>query len=778
MLAGIAAFTVGIASTLWLPELPSLAWAGLLLILLPVTVFHPWLRLPVLVACGFFWAVLRADLVLQQGVSAAYEGEDVIATGVVVDIPERRDDGIKFLFDIRELRFAGQAVDSPGRAALKWYAQKTFPELHPGEHWQLRLRLKRPNGSQNPGGFDYERWLFQQGIRAVGYVRETKGEAGVNQRLDAMPPEGWIDRLRERIKERIAARLDGSAFTGIITALTIGQGDMSQEQWDVLNKTGTNHLMSISGLHIGLIAGLVFLAMSLAWRRSARLCLWLPARQAAALAAVLAAVFYSALAGFSIPTQRSLIMIVAAMLALLLRRKISGATLLGIAWLAVLLADPFALMSVGFWLSFGAVAIIFYTMGARTATRGIWWRFGRLHWLISLGMIPPLILFFQQAPLHSFVANLIAVPVIGSLLVPAILLTVLVELSGIIDTHAAFALIDQAFRWVWPVLEWLAGLDIALWQQPPAPTWALVCALLGVALFLAPAGLPGRWVGVVWMLPMLLARPPAPGAGEVWLTLLDVGQGLAVVVRTEGHALVYDTGAKASESFDMASAVVIPYLRHAGVRSVDRVILSHDDIDHIGAAGELLAGYPQATVFTPAIERFRSAGAEDCLAGTRWEWDGVKFAFIHPDDPGDWPEDNNRSCVLRVEAPGGSVLITGDIERKVEARLLRQQRLAPADIVVVPHHGSGSSSSQGFIEAVAAKYVLISSGYRNRFHHPKAEIVKNYRDAGAEILETSREGAVEFVIRAKQGILLPRKYRQEHPRFWHRGQEPVSPGPK
>lgn len=778
MLAGIAAFTVGIVASLWLAELPALAWSSLLLILLPAAVFLPWLRLPALLACGFFWAVLRADLVLQHEVSPAYEGEDVIATGVVVDIPERRDDGIKFLFDIRELRFQGQPVASPGRAVLKWYAQKTLPELHPGEHWQLRLRLKQPNGSQNPGGFDYERWLFQERIRAVGYVRETKGEAGVNQRLDAMPPEGWIDRLRERIKERIAARLGGSEFTGIITALTIGQGEMTQDQWDVLNKTGTNHLMSISGLHIGLVAGLVFLAMSFVWRRSARLCLWLPARQGAAVAALLAAVFYSALAGFSIPTQRSLIMIAVAMLALLLRRRVRGGTILGIAWLAVLLVDPFALLSVGFWLSFAAVAIIFYTLGSRTQTRGIWWRFGRLHWLISIGMIPPLILFFQQAPLHSFAANLIAVPVIGSLMVPAILLTVLLELSGVVDTHALFALIDQVFQWIWPVLEWLAGLDLALWQQPPAAVWALVCALIGVTVCLAPAGLPGRWVGIVWMLPMLLARPPAPGAGDVWLSMLDVGQGLAVVVRTERHTLVYDTGAKAGESFDMANAVVIPYLQDAGVRQVDRVILSHDDIDHIGAADELLAGYPQSVVFTPAIERFRTAGAQDCRAGTRWEWDGVRFAFIHPEDPGDWPEDNNRSCVLRIEAPGGSVLITGDIERKVEARLLRQQQWLPTDILVAPHHGSGSSSSQGFIAAVRAEYVLISSGYRNRFHHPKAEIVKYYRESGAEILETSRAGAVEFVIHGKQGILPPRKYRQVRPRFWHRGQEPVSPGPK
>ncbi|MEW5757141.1 MAG: DNA internalization-related competence protein ComEC/Rec2 [Pseudomonadota bacterium] len=769
MLAGIVAFTAGIASTLWLPELPAPAGAGLLLLLVPLALIFPWLRLPVLAGCGFFWAVFRADLVLQHGVSPAYEGEDVIATGVVVDIPERRDFGIKFLFDIRELRFQGQLVDSPGRASLKWYAQEVLPELHPGEHWQLRLRLKRPNGSLNPGGFDYERWLFQQGIRAVGYVREAKGEAGVNRALRDIPPEGWIDRLRERIKERIAARLGDSEFAGIITALTIGRGEISQEQWDVLNKTGTNHLMSISGLHIGLVAGLVFLLTSFAWRRSARLCLWLPARQAAALAAVMAALFYSALAGFSIPTQRSLIMITVAMLALLLRRGMRGGAILGIAWLAVLIADPFALMSAGFWLSFAAVAIIFYTMGARTQTRGIWWRFGRLHWLIAIGMIPPLILFFQQAPLHSFAANLIAVPVIGSVMVPAILLAVLLELSGIIDTHALFALIDQVFRWTWPVLERLAGLDFALWVQPPPAAWALVCALVGVTLCLAPAGWPGRWVGIVWMLPMLMTRPPAPGAGDVWLSMLDVGQGLAVVVRTERHTLVYDTGAKASENFDMASAVVIPYLQNAGIRRVDRVILSHDDIDHIGAADELLARFPEAAVFTPAIARYQAAGAADCRAGMRWEWDGVGFEFIHPDDPREWREDNNRSCVLRIEASGGSVLITGDIERKVEARLLQQGRLASADILFAPHHGSGSSSSNGFIEAVAAKYVLFSSGYRNRFHHPKTEIVNNYRETGAEILDTAREGAVEFVIDAKQGILPPRQYRRDHVRFWRRG---------
>lgn len=759
---GVTAFLAGVLVFQHMPDLPS-AWWGMLLPLLPVLGGrYPAARIAAWCAGGFLWALIHANHVLSTALPADLEGRDLWVEGTVATVPEHRARAVRFQFRIERLNNRAAGHITPLRVRLNWYGAP--PALRAGDRWRLRVRLKRPHGFMNPGGFDYEGWLYRNGIRATGYVRP--GESG--RRLGQN--EGyWLPRLRQRLGDRIRDGLGGREFGGVITALAIGdrQG-VPGDQWEVLTRTGTSHLTVISGLHVGLVSGLVFFAARSAWARMGRLPLRLPAPQAASVAAMAAAVVYAALAGFSVPTQRALIMVAVVMTAVLARRQHAPSHTLMTALLFVLLYDPLAVMSGGFWLSFSAVAVILFGMAGRAGPGGWWWRWGRVHVLIGIGLAPVMLILFQQVPLAAPVANLVAVPWVTLVVVPLVLggLALLPWVPA--AAGHVLRLADTLFGGLWPLLERIAAWDAAQWIQHAPPPWTLVPAVIGIVLLIAPRGLPARWLGVIWLLPALLVASPRPRDGEFWFTLLDVGQGLSAVVLTRTHALVYDTGARFSADFDAGSAVLVPFLRHHGIETLDVLVVGHGDNDHVGGARALPGSIAVRRVFSSVPEKLPWWPGEHCRDGQRWRWDGVGFEVLHPPAAAAY-RGNDASCVLRVSTAGSTaVLLTGDIERPAEQALLRTRTAdLRADIIVVPHHGSRTSSSASFIAAVRPRFALFPVGYRNRWGFPHRDVSERYREAGVRLYDTASHGAITFRVAPAAEVVPPLTHRQSRGRYWH-----------
>ena len=761
MRSGTIAFLFGILLFQYLPGLPDPYLIQFLPVLLVLAV-RPGLRLPALLGCGFLWALFRAALILAHPLPIDLEGKNLRIDGVITSVPVR--DGIKtqFLFETNDILGYGRTWHSPGLIRLNWYGN--VPRLRPGERWLLTVRLKRPHGFMNPGSFDYERWLFQQGIVATGYVRD----AHANQMIDRSERH-LIATARQHAQDRIDEALDGTPFVGIVKALAIGmRADIPDEQWRVLRTTGTAHLMAISGLHIGLIAGIAFLLMRILWPLSGTPALFIAAPTCAAIGAILAALGYAALAGFSIPTQRALVMVVVTMLGILSRRNIPISVSLAWALMLVLLLDPFAVLSPGFWLSFGAVAAILWGMSARLGMRNAWWKWGRVHWVVTLGIVPLTMVFFQQHPLLSPFANFFAVPWTGLVVVPLTLVgTGLAFVSPQIGAMV-LGCAESAVSLVWPLLSGIADLDLVYTGLATPPLWTIGASAVGVALMLLPKGMPVRWLGAIWLLPLFLVSPARPSEGEVWFTLLDVGQGLAAVVRTRQHTLLYDSGPRYSTTFDAGRAVVAPYLHRQGLHAVNVLVVSHGDNDHVGGINGLLESVKVERIVGNGVDTALSM--TPCQAGMRWHWDGIDFEILHPGTQLYYRR-NDGSCVLRVSGPGGTVLLPGDIEQEAETQLIdRYAGELAVDVLVAPHHGSKTSSTGEFLEATRPRYALFPVGYRNRFRFPHAEVVQRYIDRGTVVLSSACHGAISFKI-APGHPLSPELHRDLGRRFWHQPSE-------
>ena len=756
------AFLAGIVIFQQLSSLPDGRWAGLLFISLPLSICFAPLKIPLWLVNGFLVALLQASNILGTSLAPGLGGQDIMVGGVVASIPQQRQYGQRFEFIIENSLSPEILVsDLPEKVRLNWYRSKV--ELTVGQRWQLKVRLKQPHGFMNPGGFDYEGWLFRHEIRATGYVRKDDDN---HYLADADGITYWLDQQRSLLAQQIEVALAQGQFKGMIQALAIGlRDDISQQQWNVLIKTGTNHLMAISGLHVGLVAGLAFFVTRWLWGRSGRLLLYLPAAKVGAVAAILAALIYAALAGFSVPTQRALIMVIVFMLALIsqcFRRPGDGLLL---ALLLVLFVDPLAVMDAGFWLSFAAVAIILLGMGGRLKQGGLWWKWGRVHVLIALALMPLTLLLFQKASMISPVANFISVPIVSLLVVPLVLLAVLLQPITSTIATGLLQLADYCLQLLWPLLTWLAALPSAQLYLGLANEWLIIPLCVGVAWLLAPRGWPGRWLGAVWVAIAFLLPAPKPGHGEAYFSLLDVGQGLAAVVRTSKRTLVFDSGPKFSDSFDTGEAVVLPFLLSKGITAIDTLIVSHGDNDHIGGVDSLMQYLPVTSLLTTSMEKLVAYDARPCQKGQQWQWDGVLFEMFHPDSDSSVDE-NDGSCVLKVSSQGGSVLMTGDIERSAEQILLSSNKgeLA-ADVLVVPHHGSKTSSRPKFVTAVSPSWALFPVGYANRFRLPRAEVVERYLDNGAKVLLTGEMGAIEMQL-GKSGISAPMSYRYENSRYW------------
>lgn len=734
------AFTAGVLLTHALPQLPPLH--RLAPALLPALIRWPGRTLWIAAVLGVLLTVWRAQAVLADRWPAHQHGTDHLLQGRIASLPEREGQDWRFLFETEDPRF-------PRRIRAAWY--RTAQELRGGECWRFELRLRSPHGSLNPGGFDYESWLFRQGITATATVRGA-------ERCEASGGSPILE-YRQHLVDEVRSALPDHPAAGLVAALTVGdRSGLSSADWDVFRVTGTSHLVAISGFNIAIIAGVAFFLCRWLWSLWPRLCLWLPAQRAGLLGSALLSGLYALLAGFEPPVQRALLMLWIVLAALWLHRMTEPSRVLALAWLVVLLLDPFAITSPGLWLSFGAVAAIFYVSLGRLKAPGLWHGAVMLQLLLAVALAPLTLYFFQGASWAAPFVNLLAVPFFA-VLTPWALAALLVHLvwpaAGVPLLQSAAAVLE----WFRQALYWTAELP-DLWLPAAPRIAALLLAVLGVALLFAPRGLPLRPLGLLCLLPLFAAPVAAPRQGFE-LTALDVGQGLAVVIRTANHTLLYDAGPAFEEGFDAGESVVAPFLLKQGVRDLDLLLVSHGDNDHSG-------GVASVRRLLHADRELGVKGGEACGQGQSWEWDGVHFDVLHP-DAARW-SDNNRSCVLRVRGPY-TVLLAGDIEAAAERRLLRDRAAdLRADVLIAPHHGSKTSSTEPFVRAVNPQLVIYGAGWRNHLRHPRPEVSARYAALGARQYVTGNTGAL--AVWAEDGELRVEEYRREGARFWNAPAEP------
>ena len=736
-------------------------------------------------ALGFGYAAWRAEVRLADALPSAWEGEDIMLVGVVDELPQRSDRGTRFAFAVERVETARAIV--PGRLSLAWYAQlqkgdlvDPVPDIVAGERWQLVVRLKRPHGNVNPHGFDVEAWLLENGLRATGYVRASDR----NARLDAFAGRAsdYVQRARERIRGRILDALPESHYAGVIVALTIGeQRAIPEAQWAVFNRTGIAHLISISGLHVTVFAALAGgFAFAIA-RRLVALTARVPARKVAACVGVVFATAYVLLAGAQVPAVRTLLMLSVAAVGLMIARPGTAGAIWLWALAAVLAWDPWAGLTAGFWLSFGAVGVLLYAGVGRLMSPAPASRIARVvrglraaartQAVVTVALVPGTLALFQQVSLVSPVANALAIPVVTFAVVPMALAAIVLPIDALWRAaHAVFSALMIP-------LDALAAMPSAAWQQHAPPDWTVASALVGVLWLAAPRGVPGRVLGFVALLPLFVVRPAPPSPGTFRMTVLDVGQGLAVVVETHRHALLYDTGPRYTEDSDAGGRIVAPFLRATGMRRLGGMIITHQDSDHSGGALSLLQTVPVDWLASSlsadhAIHARRAADGGTvlrCEAGQRWTWDGVRFEMLQPTAahyamPQLKP--NDLSCVVRIESDHGSALLTGDLEARGELELVaRDPSALTADVLLVPHHGSRTSSTPAFIAAVAPKIAVYTPGYRNRFGHPRPDVVARYDAAGIRGYRTDYDGALSFIF-APGASLAPRAEREHDRRYW------------
>ena len=759
MLAWMLAFAAGIYTVMQFPVLPSplILWPWPVLIVCAWRL--PWLRLPVCFCTGACWMILYGHMLLADSLPANLEQEDLLVEGRVVSLPESFDRYQRFRFLITHRHTEeGKRIPFRLNTRLNWYASPVA--VMPGEYWRFTVRLRRPHGFMNPGGYDYEAWLLRQRIRALGYVRE----AASAKRL-AVKSGAVTERLRFTLKQKIEALVPAD-YLGLIIALSLGdRSGLTNRQRDLLNRTGTSHLIAISGLHLGLVAGIVFFLARLCWRQFPVLTDKITAPLFAGCAALAAAGFYAMLAGFTLPTQRALIMLAVLCFAIGSSRPIRARYSLTLAGFLVLLYDPMSLLAMDFWLSFSAVALILYLLQGRRNRFSRVRRWFYLQIALCVSLLPLLATCFNQVPVYSLFANLFAIPLIGMLVVPMVLIAVCLVF---VNTHAAALLLNQIaglidlFWWYLRELGALPGSSVAI---PDPGALGLLAGVAGMLVLFMPRGLPGRWLGILGLFPLFFPMVRQPTWQEFDFVMLDVGQGLSALVKTKSHSLLFDTGARFSERFNVGEAVLVPYLRQNGVTKLDTLVISHGDNDHIGGAEAVITSLQPEVILTSVPARLESTNGRLCQQGQKWSWDGVHFEMMHP-ATGFAGSENNRSCVLKVSSLYGSVLLTGDIEKQAEKQLLQ---LAPkklaADILVVPHHGSRSSSTPAFIEAVMPEHAFIAAGYRNRFNLPNQDILTRYNDRAVKTHVSYQTGALQVQV-GKAGLNV-QSYRAQQQRFWH-----------
>ena len=755
--AGTAVATLlGISTCLFSASAPCLALcmlampAGIGILMLPNRV--RWIGA---FAIGYGLAGCHAHAVLQARLPAALQQKTVWLEGEVTGLPDVQP---------RSTRFRFRVIDGPqaliGRTVqLSWYDEHGSDAvgersgLHAGARWRLQARLKAPRGLRNPGGFDAERHAFAQRIAAQGTVTRPQ------QAVQTRNPAG-IDAWRERMATRIQVDT-GSDKARFVRALALGDtAGLDDADWAILRANGLTHLIAISGFHVGLVAGFFALLTRGIWWLWPTLGWRVPRPIAAALIAFAGAALYTAVAGFALPTLRTTAMIGVVALVRAFRRPVNTVDALALSAVVLMLADPLCVLTAGFWLSFGGVVWLVWCLPPERGNPVR--QFLAAQWVATLGLLPLTVLWFGQASLAGSLANLLAVPWWSLVVVPLALLGVLAETllpgTGMWAWKASAA----TFSWSWPLFDWMAATPFAFYWLPEPHVLAWPLAFAGAFWVLMPRGTPGRWLGAVLLLPMLYPDRQLPEHGQAELTVVDVGQGLSVIIRTARHTLLYDAGPATPEGFDAGERAVLPSLHALGVQRLDAAILSHGDNDHAGGVAAVQAALPIARVLGP--QGMPAPRSSPCRAGDQWDWDGVRFRFLHP-GPHFPYLGNESSCVLRIETAHGALLLMGDVGEIIERRLLRQSPDAlRSDVVLVGHHGSRTSSGPAFVAATRASLALVSSGHGNRFGHPHRSVVTRWQQSGAAVADTAQSGALRVRLLPDRIVLQHQRVRRA--RLW------------
>lgn len=755
------ALLIGISVVQWLPSLPSRWLMGAIAACALISAWRlPRIRWFAIVLLGFAWAAWRGSVAMESRLPKAWEGQDFEVTGRVVGLAQTKADATSVLFQIEQASLGGQAVPWRGLARISWYEEPTA-EPEPCSQWRLLLRLRRPRGTMNPGGADSERSALARGIAAVGYVRSDSS--------NARQSTAWwcLDRLRGAIADGIQLRVHDPHDAALMRAFTVGDTrGLEQHDWDVARANGISHLLAISGFHVGVAAvfgAWVCSAIYWFWPTLALRC---PHAQAQALFALASACAYGALAGMGMPTVRTVMMIAAFALARCSRRASGSGHALALAMMAILLVNPTAVLEAGFWLSFVGVAFLILCMEAKGRGLRAFLRELTLGQLVmTVALLPLTLWFFGEASLVGALSNLVAVPFVSFVIVPCALFGMLLLMLCPPLATPVLRVTEWLTHAQWWLLEQTATWPGAQWYLPAVTPWALLFATLGAVWLFMPRGVPMRALGALLFLPLLwpARHPPDIGAFQAWV--LDVGQGLSVVVRTREHALVYDTGARYPSEFDLGSAVVIPSLHALGIDRLDMLMVSHADNDHAGGAPAVAAAFPTARRYSGEPARMRIP-MEQCLAGQQWEWDSVRFRVLSPIAPSSNATANDHSCVLLIEGHAGRLLLTGDIAMDTEALIATSVGHGPRPILQVPHHGSKSSSSAGFIAAVQPELAVVSAGWRNRFGHPKPEVMQRYAAAGVPVFNTAADGSVQLDFPAAEPAYVGARWRLLQRRYW------------
>mgnify|MGYP000844053964 CR=1 FL=1 len=709
---------------------------------------------------GFSLAAWRADLRLAQDLPPAWEARDIELTGRIDSLPvavvgQGGAPGWRFQFAVAH----SEVTEVPTQLMLVAYAAPggEVLRLTAGETWRFIARLKRPHGLANPGGFDAELWLLEQGVRATGSVR-----LGSSERLAAAP--WWtLDAARQALRERLRREVDDPSLAGVLAALSVGdQTAISRADWALLRDTGVAHLFSVSGLHVTLFAYLAGGVAASLWRKSRRLPLRLATPIAARWIGVTAALAYSLFSGWGVPAQRTVLMLatVAALQSLSLRWP--WPLVLLTAAVVVTAVDPWALLQPGFWLSFMAVGLLMASTGERPeGWRGHAWQGLRSQLIATVGLAPLSLVCFAQLSLSGLLANLVAIPLVSFVITPLALLGAAVPVL--------WGLGAWLTKWLVTWLQWLSAWPGSVWWVPAAPLWSQGLALVGAVVIVLPLPWRVRACGIAMVVPLLWPAVSTPPSGRFELTAPDVGQGNALIVRTAAHTLVYDAGPAYAPGADAGERVLLPLLRHRGVRRVDLLVLSHRDTDHVGGAATLTRGLPVAQLSSSLEPEhpLLQAGLphRPCEAGQRWAWDGVQFELLHPASGLQSDKPNARSCVLRIrDAEGRTALLLGDLPAEEERQLVAREPALRTDVLLVPHHGSKTSSSPELLAATQPAVALVQAGYRSRFGHPAPPVLARYQAAGITVIDSPACGAWTWDSRTPpaQGVCT----RTQEPRYW------------
>ncbi len=819
MRTGIVAFLAGNMTLLYLPYFPKTSIILIVSILLLIlTGLLYWVKrkylyltrqflslcfLSLCYAAGFVWTALYIVYALPELDLKQLEGKTIRVKGQIVSLPQpsfsstssyKKALKTRFEFNIlsREVEHNGAVLQDKqftGKVRLSWYGG--YQKIDSGQFWVLDIRLKKNNGLQNPGGFDYEQWLYQNHIQASGYV--LKGH-----KFKTIETASGTQ-LRQTIAHKLDKALKNNPYKGLFKALAIGyRAELPDNQWQIFFRTGTNHLIAISGLHIGLLSALVWSLVYYLWRRSQMLNQIIPAVFAAGSSALLMASFYAAMAGFAIPTQRALVMLSVVFIAVMFKREFTPIYIVLWALLIVLIMDPLSSLSAGFWLSYGAVAIIMLAISARLShSRGVRAKissFVRVQWVIFIGLLPLMAILFKQFSVTAPLANLVAVPLMSLFIVPATLFGTLLSLIFQPLGMLLFNLLQWPLDALFWFLAYLSEWSGSLYYIPQLSLWVILLMIAGSLWLLMPRGWPGRSLGILLLIPVINITAHKPPAGQIRLTMLDVGQGLAMVIQTRQHTMVYDTGDNYSAQFNMADSVIIPFLRSRGIRHIDRLIISHTDRDHAGSYKELIKHFSVAEIisgeassdFFDNFKKHTHKRISQCQKNDKWWWDGVLFEVLSPiiasplaeslrvsgnNKKSSQKKNNNQSCVIYITAQNKfSYLLTGDIEKKVEVKLLKNYPDLTVKVLQVPHHGSKTSSSASFLSRIKPQMALFSYGYRNRFRHPSEKVVQRYQKKGVKLYSTAN-GAIDIKVDLTNNSLLVTQQRLVNKRFWHRDAE-------